>query len=262
MLVLLYPALAVLLLLSILLLLPWSGPVRSSLVPLLSQLAVPSWVLLAVGGVLLSSSYLDWQRHRRLLSSSSAGRGDAEFLSHSLRQAEAELQLVLSAAFLLVLAAVARITGLLREQMRLSASLLAMQRQATGASNAYLTSLAAAPTAAAAAAHTATAAPTLSSSTSASASASSAASEQVKAENVRLQSRLQAMERQARSASEAFLASDAVKGGDAVQQLQVMKVKVDALQRELDRGREEQKRLQLQLEDYQLLLGDTRKKQL
>ena len=257
MLLLLYPALAVLLSVAVLLLLPGLAPLRSSLVPLLSHLSLPLYVLLAVGGLLLSSSYVEWQRHRRALSSSSSpAMGGAEFLSHSVRLAEAELQLTLATALLLLTAAIARIAGLLREQARLSASLTAMQQQAKGAANAYLSSLTPQPPAAAAAASTRSTSPTQ---TTASAPSSASVAE-LSAENGRLQLRLQAMERQARSASEAFLSSDAVKGGERGQQVEVLKAQVVALQKELDRGREEQKRLQVQLEDYNLVLGDARKK--
>jgi hypothetical protein len=235
---LLYGALVLLSLLSLVLLLPFVAALRSSLLPLLSLLSVPFLVLLALSVLLLSTSYLDLNRHRAL--ALGATSGGVDYCLHSTRALEAELSCVQCLAVVGLLLLLARLTSLLRETDRLKASLTAMERQAKGAAAAYLTGLdSAKPTTA-----TASAPPPPSVDVAA-----------LREEKERLERRLQAMERQARGASEAFLQSETVQDAAKGQQLETVKA-------ELAKAKADNAKLREQLDDFQLVMGDARKKTL
>jgi hypothetical protein len=238
--IILYPLLAVLILFSLILLVPLLAPLRSSLLPLFTHLTIPSYILLALSSALLVSSYASYSRYLTLTSSASAHSG-SEYFSHSARQAEAERDCVLSVAVLMLLGFIVRLCSLLRDHQSLNNRFIAMEKQARGASAAYLQTLPSTATAA-----------------SASSSASSSLQtqlEQLTADKTQLEKRLLAMERQARSASDAFLASDSVKSRDVSQQLEVAKAALKA-------AKDDNARLKEQLEDFNLVLGDAKKKKM
>lgn len=243
----LYAMLVVLILFSLILLLPFLAPVRSSLLPLFSYLTIPSYIVLALSAVLFISSYLDLTRHRAL--ASTASRSGVDYFSHSQRQTEAERDCVLSLAVLVLVAFIGRLSSILRDQSTLNNKFIAMEKQAKGAAAAYLTTLPPS-TVAASSSPPSTATPSSSSST-----ASSLSVDVLKAENAKLLTKVTALERQARAASDAFLSSERVKGGDASQQVEVLKTQLSQLV-------QENKQLKSQLGDFEIVMGDTRKKKM
>jgi hypothetical protein len=245
----LYAVLVVLILFSLVLLLPFLAPLRSSLLPLFSYLTIPSYIVLALSSVLFFSSYLDLTRHRAL--ASTASRSGVDYFSHSQRQTEAERDCVLSLAVLGLVVFIGRLSSILRHHHTLNNKFIAMEKQAKGAAAAYLTTLP--PSSAASTPTTTTTLP--STTTSSSTAAASVSVEGLKVENAKLMAKVTALERQARAASDAFLSSERVKGGDASQQVEVLKTQINQLV-------QENKRLKTALDDYELVLGDTRKKKL
>ena len=243
--VLLYPLLAALVLVSVVLLIPGLAPLRSFLLPVFSQLGAPSYALLAVASALLLSSALSYSSYHAL-TATAVSRSGTEYLSHTARQAEAERDCVLSVSVLLLVCLVVRLCGLLKDAASLQARYTAMEKQAKGASAAYMSQLGTAGP---------PSAPAPASSSSASSASLQAQVASLTAERAVMEKKLQAMERQARSASEAFLASDSARSGDASQQLEAAKA-------ELRQLRQDNARLKEQLEDYEIVMGDARKKKM
>ena len=131
---------------------------------------------------------------------------------------------------------------------------IAMEKQAKGASAAYMSNLnTAAPTATTSTPSTASTAP--SAALTAELSELRAEKESWRQQKSAMDARLQAMEKQARSANDAFLASDGRGKEEAMQQVERLKAEAKAL-------RSDNEQLKTQLEDFQLVMGDTRKKKL
>ena len=237
----LYILLAVLAVVTLVLLLPFLSPLRSAFLPLTSSLlTVPSYLVLALSVALLLSSYIEHTKYRALSSSTTASSTD--YHAHFSRQVEAERDCILAATCIVLVLVCGRLAAMWKDVALLQAKYTAMERQAKGAAAAAISGLSTAslPTAA----------------------THSAELSELKAERDKwrqqlgaMEKQLQAMEKQARSANEAFLASDGRGKEDALQQVQRLKAEVKALKDDNDR-------LKTQVEDYDLVMGDTKKKKM
>ena len=247
----LYILLAVLSVVTLVLLIPVLSPVRSAVLPLTGSLTIPSYLLLALSAALLLSSYIDYTKYRALSSSTTAS--SADYHAHFSRQVEAERDCILAATCAVLVLVCGRLALMWKEMGLWQIKYTAMEKQAKGASAAYMSNLSNAPPtatapSAASAAHSAGGAAEL-------AELIKAERDQWRQQKTALEKQLQAMEKQARSANDAFLASDGRGKDDAVQQAERLKAEVKAL-------RDDNERLKTQVEDFELVMGDTKKKKI
>ena len=242
----LYILLAVLAIVTLVLLIPVLSPLRSVLLPLTSSLTIPSYLLLGLSLALLLTSYIDHTKYRALSSSTTAS--SADYHAHFSRQVEAERDCILAATCIVLVLVCGRLAQMWRENALLQAKYTAMEKQAKGASAAYMSNISNTPPA--------------TSTASAPSSSHVAELSELKAERDKwrqqmssMEKQLQAMEKQARSANEAFLASDGRGKDNALQQLEKLKAEVKAL-------KDDNERLKTQVEDFELVMGDTKKKKM
>jgi len=248
----------VLLLVVVVLLAPVLAPLRSSLLPLLSRASIAGYVVMLLSCALLLSASMEWRRYRQLLTSASSTHSGSDYLVHTARQAEAERDCVLSLAALLLLLGIAAVYRLVKDQLSLRNKFIAMEKQARGASAAFMNSITPATASASSVAPSAAAATSGAASPSSSSQSSSALQQRVDAlmaDKLQLEKRLHAMERQARSASDAFLASDSTRSRDVTQQLEVTKAELKAV-------KEQNTTLKDKLEEFELVLGPAKKKKI
>ena len=246
----LYVLLALLAVVTLVLLVPVLSPIRSAVLPLAGSLTIPSYLLLALSLALLLSSYIEFTKYRALSSSTTAS--SADYHAHFSRQVEAERDAILAAACILLVAVCGRLAEMWKANATLQAKYTAMEKQAKGASAAYMSNL---TTNTAPAAHTAATAAHAASSQAAELSELRAEKDRWRQERASMEKQLQAMQKQALSANDAFLASDGRGKEDALQQVSKLKAEVKAL-------REDNEKLKTQVEDYDLVMGDAKKKKM
>ena len=243
----LYVLLAVLAVVTLVFLIPFLSPIRSAVLPLTSTLTIPSYLLLALSVALLLTSYIDFTKYRALSSSTTAS--SADYHAHFSRQVEAERDCILASTCMVLVLVCGRLAQMWRENALWQKKYVAMEKQARGASAAYMSNIA----------NTPTSAPNTSTAPS---STHAAELSELKAERDKwrhqltaMEKQLQAMEKQARSANEAFLASDGRGKDDALQRAERLKAEVKAL-------KEDNEQLRTRVEDFELVMGDTRKKKM
>ena len=236
----LYILLAVLAVVTLVLLIPVLSPVRSAVLPLTNSLTIPSYLLIALSAALLLSSYIDHTKYRALSSSTTAS--SADYHAHFSRQVEAERDCILAATCIVLVLVCGRLAQMWKDNALWQKKHAAMEKQAKGASAAYMSNLAGTP-------------PTTTTTTAAELSELRAERDKGRQQLASMEKQLQAMEKQARSANEAFLASNGRGKEDAMQQAERLKAEVKAL-------RDDNERLKTKLEDFELVMGDTRKKKM
>lgn len=214
---------------------------------------LPLWLLIAISTAMLGNAWLEYSQHLTLIKQSTGG---GDWHAHLARKLEAERDAILCVTVIVLLILIARFVPLSVDHHKLQLSHHAMEKQAKSASQAFMSNLSTSgkdPVPA-----TSTSSSTESDKTALTKEVTSLRDQLAKANK-----NLTALEMQARAASSAALDSITSTGSkNPLVTANELQKQVQELKSELVKSQQENAQLKTQLSDFDIVLGDARKKAL